>query len=459
MYDVVIIGSGPGGYVAAIRGAQLGLKVAVIEKEHLGGICLNWGCIPTKALLRCAEVAALCKHAATFGVHVSDVTFDLPRMIEHSRHVVSQLTSGVKALLDSHKVTIIRGTASFKSAKSVVVDGKQVVEGKHFVIATGAKPRHLPGIKPSKRIWTYYEAMTPPFEKAPERMLVIGSGAIGVEFASFYHTLGTQITMVELQDRILPQEDHEVSEFARNVFVQKGWRIFTKQSLQTVNEEENHVSVQFSDGTTDTFDVVLLAIGVVGNTEGLGLENTRVQLDRNQIVIDNFNRTSEPNIYAIGDVVSPPWLAHKASHEGVHVMEYIRGTRKEPAGHRVPGCTYCSPQIASIGLTEAAAREKCKEIKVGRFSFMGNGKALAIGEPQGFVKTIFDAQTGELLGAHMIGPEVTEMIHSMSVAMQLETTEEDLFQTIFPHPTLSEAIHESVLDAFGRSIHWPAKRG
>lgn len=457
MYDVVIIGGGPGGYVAAIRGAQLGLKVAVVEKEQLGGTCLNWGCIPSKALLKTSELVHSIKTCETFGLKVDNLSIDFPAVIARSRGVVSKLVSGIAAILKSHNVTVIQGRAKFKDAKTLDVDGKEVV-GKNYIVATGAKARLLHDVKISKRIWTAKEAMAPDLEKVPDRLLVIGSGAIGMEFASFYHNMGSSVTVVELLDRILPQEDAEISTMAEKIFTKNGVKIRTKQSVKTLKETDKDVQATFSDGSTENFDSVLIAIGIVANTENLGLEKTKILLNKGHIAIDAKNQTAEPNVFAIGDVVTPPWLAHKASHEGVNVMDYIATGKSHPIG-AIPACTYCYPQVASVGLTEVQAKEKHgNDVKIGRFSFMGNGKALAIGKEEGMIKLLFHAKTGELLGAHMIGAEVTDMIHSMALAMTLESTEEEIMHTVFPHPTLSEMIHESALDAFGQVLHMPKRK-
>lgn len=457
MFDVVVIGGGPGGYVAAIRGAQLGLNVALIEKDQLGGTCLNWGCIPTKALLKASELVHSIQTCEAFGLKVDHLSIDFPAVLARSRTVVSQLVKGVAGVLKSNGVTVIQGTAKFKDAKTLDVDGK-VVTAKNYIIATGAKARLLPGIHISKRIWTAKEALLPDLKEAPKRLLVVGSGAIGMEFASFYHHMGSAVTVVELLDRILPQEDAEISALAEKIIAKSGIRIRTKQSVQTLKETETEIQATFNDGSTENFDVVLVAIGVVPNTENLGIEKTKIQTQKGQIVTDEKNQTAEFHIFAIGDVVAPPWLAHKASHEGVYVMDYI-ATGKSHTLHVIPSCTYCSPQIASVGLTEAQAREAYgDQIRIGHFPFVGNGKALAMGKEEGMIKLLFHAKTGELLGAHMIGADVTDMIHSMALAMTLETTEAEIMNTVFPHPTLSEMIHETALDAFDRVLHMPKRK-
>ncbi len=457
MYDVVVIGAGPGGYVAAIRGAQLGLKVALVEKEQVGGTCLNWGCIPSKALLKTSELVDSIKKAKEFGLKVEGLSIDFPAVIKRSRAIVDQLVKGIVTILKSHDITVIKGTAKFKNATTLDVDG-QAIQGKHYIIATGAKSRKLPNVEISKRIWTAKEAMLPDLQTPPQKLLVVGSGAIGMEFASFYHYMGSQVTVIELLDRILPQEDAEISAMAEKMFTKAGIHILTKQSVQSLVETKTGVDVTFSGGSKDSFDAVLIAIGITPNTEGLGLENTKIKLEKGHIVIDEHNKTAEPNIFAIGDVVTPPWLAHKASHEGVNVMEYIVTGKMHPLGP-IPACTYCYPQVASVGLTEMQAREKYGDsIKVGKFPFVGNGKALATGKDEGMIKLIFHSKTGELLGAHMIGAEVTDLIHSMVLAMTLETTEAEIIHTIFPHPTLSEMIHETALDAFGQVIHMPKRK-
>lgn len=461
-FDIVVVGAGPGGYVAAIRAAQLGMNTAVVERKHLGGICLNWGCIPTKALLRTAEILENIKHAAEFGLTVSGVDFDLKKVVSRSRQVSGQLTKGVAHLLKKNKVTVIDATAQLGGPgklKLTAVDGKEEVIGaKHIILATGARARSLPGMEPDgKLVWTYMEAMVP--ETMPKSLLVVGSGAIGIEFASFYRSLGAEVTVVEIIDRILPVEDEEISAFARKSFEKQGMKIFTGTTVKGLKRGDTTVTATLEGGgkTTEvTVDRVIVAVGIVGNVEGLGLEGTKVKVDRAHVVIDEWCRTGEPGVYAIGDLVGPPWLAHKASHEGVVCVEKIAGL---PGVHpidtsKIPGCTYSRPQVASVGMTEKAAKDKGYKIRVGRFPFIGNGKAIALGEPEGMIKTVFDAETGELLGAHMVGAEVTELIQGYGVARTLEGTEEDLAHTIFPHPTLSEMMHESVLSALGRAVHF-----
>jgi dihydrolipoamide dehydrogenase len=460
-FDIVVVGSGPGGYVAAIRAAQLGLKAAVVERENLGGICLNWGCIPTKALLRSAEVAHILAHLGDYGFSAEKIDFDLGKIVKRSRTVAGQLSNGVKFLLRKNKVTVFDGQARLAGPGRLAVakDGKPVADlaAKHIILATGARARALPGLEPDgKLVWTYREAMLPP--TMPKSLLVVGSGAIGIEFASFYRDLGAKVTVVEVLDRVLPVEDEEISAFARKSFEKQGITIMTGATVSALKRGADSVTATISaSGKTSelTVDRVILAIGIVGNTEDLGLEGTKVKIEKTHVVADPWGATGEPGIYAIGDLVGPPWLAHKASHEGVLCVERIAGV---PGLHpmdltRIPGCTYCRPQVASVGLTEAAAKAAGHEVKVGRFPYIGNGKAIALGEPEGLVKTVFDARTGELLGAHLIGAEVTELIQGFVIAMGLETTEAELIDTIFPHPTLSETMHESVLDAYGRAIH------
>ncbi|MBI2253938.1 MAG: dihydrolipoyl dehydrogenase [Proteobacteria bacterium] len=460
-FDVVVIGGGPGGYVAAIRAAQLGLKTAVVEREHLGGICLNWGCIPTKALLRSAEVGHLLKHADAYGFSASNVTFDLAKIVDRSRKVASQLSNGVKHLLKKNKVTVFDGQGKLAGTGKVKVekDGKAVADlaAKNIILATGARARVFPGLEPDgKLIWTYKEAMVPTV--MPKSLLVVGSGAIGIEFASFYHNLGAKVTVVEVMPRILPVEDSEISAFAQKSFEKQGMKIMTGANVKAFKKGADNVTATIEVGgkaEDQTFDRVILAVGIVGNVENLGLEGTKVKVEKTHIVTDGYGATGEPGVYAIGDLTGAPWLAHKASHEGVICVEKIAGVKDvHPLDTRnIPGCTYCMPQVASVGLTEQAAKDKGYEVKVGRFPFIGNGKAIALGEPEGLVKTVFDAKTGELLGAHMIGAEVTELIQGYTVARTLETTEAELMHTVFPHPTLSEMMHESVLAAYGRAIH------
>ncbi len=458
-YDVVVVGSGPGGYVAGIRAAQLGLKTAVVEREHVGGICLNWGCIPTKALLRASEIHHLLHHLDEFGFSAKDISFDLQKVVKRSRGVAGQLSRGVRHLLKKNKVTLIEATARLAGAGRLALDNGASLEAKHIILATGARARTLPGLEPDgQRIWTYKEAMVP--EAMPGSVLVVGSGAIGIEFASFFRAMGAEVTVVEILDRILPVEDEEISAFARKAFEKQGMTIHTETRVAGLKPNGGGVTATLagpSGESTVSVDRVILAIGITGNVEDVGLENTPgVAVDRGHIVVDEWLRTGEPGVYAIGDVVGPPWLAHKASHEGVICVEKIAGVEGvHPLDtSAVPGCTYCTPQIASVGLTEAAARAAGHEVRVGRFPYLGNGKALALGEPEGLVKTVFDAATGELLGAHMVGAEVTELIQGYGIARQLETTETDLMHTVFPHPTLSEMMHESVLDAYGRAIHF-----
>jgi dihydrolipoamide dehydrogenase len=461
-FDLIVVGGGPGGYVAAIRAAQLGLKTAVVEREHLGGICLNWGCIPTKALLRSSEIAHLLHRLDEYGFSAKDVSFDMQKIVKRSRNVANQLANGVKHLLRKNKVTVFDGQGRLNGPGklSVTKDGKPVAEltAEHIILATGARARTEPGLEPDgKRIWTYKEAMVP--DRMPKSLLVIGSGAIGMEFASFYRDLGAEVTVVEAVDRILPAEDEEISAFARKAFEKQGLKIITSATVNGLKPADDSVTVTVSanDQTTDiTVDRVILAIGIVGNVEDIGLEGTKVRIEKRRIVVDEWCRTDEPGIYAIGDVVGPPWLAHKASHEGVLCVEKIAGvTGVHPLDRtKIPACTYCRPQVASVGFTEAAAKAAGHEVRVGHFPFIGNGKAIALGEPEGMVKTVFDAATGELLGAHMIGAEVTELIQGFGIARTLESTEVELIHTIFPHPTLSEMMHESVLDAYGRAIHF-----
>ena len=459
-FDMVVIGAGPGGYVAAIRGAQLGLKVACIEREHLGGICLNWGCIPTKALLRSAEVFHLMERAKDFGLSAEGIGYDLNKVVDRSRGVAKQLSGGIGHLFKKNKVTTIMGEARLAGKGKVTVKtdkGSEEVTARSIIIATGARARELPGLEPDgKLVWNYKHALKPPH--MPKKLLVIGSGAIGIEFASFFNTLGGDTTVVEVMDRVLPVEDSEVSAFARKAFEKQGMTIMEKATVTKLDRAKDKVTAHIEkDGKTKTidFDTVISAVGIVGNVEGLGLEEAGVKVDRSHIVTDEYCRTGVDGLFAIGDVAGAPWLAHKASHEGVMVAELVAGGHPHPIKpNSVAGCTYCQPQVASVGLTEARAKEQGHEVKVGKFPFIGNGKAIALGEAEGFVKTVFDAKTGELLGAHMIGAEVTELIQGYIVGRQLETTEAELMESIFPHPTLSEMMHESVLDAYGRAIHF-----
>ncbi len=460
-YDIAIVGGGPGGYVAAIRAAQLGMKVAVIEREHMGGICLNWGCIPTKALLHASEINHLLHNLGDYGFSAKDISFDFKKVIQRSRDVSSQLTKGIGGLMKKNKVTVIDGHAKLagKGKLTVEKDGKKVadVTAKHIILATGARARELPGLEPDgKLIWAYKEALQP--DKMPKKLLVVGSGAIGSEFASFYLNMGAEVTLVEVVDRILPVEDEEISKFVHKAFTAQGMKVMTGATVKSLKKGKTNVTATIEvkgKAEEQTFDRVIMAVGIVGNTENIGLENTKVKVDRGHIVINEWCETAEPGVYAIGDVCGPPWLAHKASHEGVICVEKIAGVKDvHPLDtSNIPGCTYCRPQVASVGLTEKAAKEKGYKVKVGRFSFIGNGKAIALGEPEGMVKTVFDEKTGELLGAHMVGAEVTEMIQGYGIARTLETTEAELMHTVFPHPTLSEMMHESVLDAYGKVIH------
>jgi dihydrolipoamide dehydrogenase len=466
-FDVIIIGSGPGGYVAAIRAAQLGLKTAIIEKSYLGGICLNWGCIPTKALLRSAEIFHYMQHAKDYGLSAENVSFDPKAVVQRSRGVSKRLNDGVGFLMKKNKVTVIWGNAVIGAPGKITVtrsdaeapkgaQGEGAYTAKHIILATGARPRVLPGLEPDRKlIWTYFEAMVP--DKMPKSLLVVGSGAIGIEFASFFHTMGADVTVVEVLPQILPVEDAEIAGLARKRFEKQGIRILTSTKVTKLEKKNDSVIATIDDGKkpqTVEFDRVISAVGVVGNIENLGLEKLGVKTDRGSVVIDGYGKTSVPGIYAIGDVAGPPMLAHKAEHEGVICVEAIKGLHPHPMDKNlIPGCTYCNPQIASVGLTEEKAKEGGREIRVGRFPFVGNGKAIALGEDQGLVKVIFDKKTGQLLGAHMIGAEVTELIQGYVVAMNLETTEEELMHTVFPHPTLSEMMKEAVLDAYGRVLN------
>jgi dihydrolipoamide dehydrogenase len=456
---MIVIGAGPGGYVAAIRGAQLGLKVAIVEREHMGGICLNWGCIPTKAMLRSSEVFHLMHRAKEFGLSAEGIGYDLDAVVKRSRAVAKQLNSGVGHLLKKNKVTAYMGEASLpaKGRVSVKTDkGTEELKAKNIVIATGARARELPGLEADgDLVWTYKHALVPP--RMPKKLLVIGSGAIGIEFASFYNTLGAETTVVEVMDRILPVEDAEISAFAKKAFTKQKMKIMEKAAVKQLDREKGKVTAHIETGgkvEKHEFDTVISAVGIVGNTEGLGLEDLGVKVEKTHVVTDPHCRTGVDGVYAIGDIAGAPWLAHKASHEGVMVAELIAGGKPHAVDpDSIAGCTYCHPQIASVGLTEAQAKEKGYKIKVGRFPFIGNGKAIALGEAEGMVKTVFDQSTGELLGAHMVGAEVTELIQGYIVGRTLETTEEELMNTVFPHPTLSEMMHESVLDAYGRVIH------
>ncbi|WP_353472641.1 dihydrolipoyl dehydrogenase [Salipiger sp. H15] len=459
-FDMIVIGAGPGGYVAAIRGAQLGLKVAVVEREHMGGICLNWGCIPTKALLRSSEIYHFMQRAKDYGLTAEKIGYDLDAVVKRSRGVAKQLNSGVTHLLKKNKVTAFMGEATIPAKGKVTVKtdkGTEELTAKNIVIATGARARELPGLEADgDLVWTYKHALVP--SRMPKKLLVIGSGAIGIEFASFYNTLGAETTVVEVMDRILPVEDEEISKFAKKQFEKQGMTIREKTMVKQLDRANGKVTAHIEQNgkvTREEFDTVISAVGIVGNTEGLGLEALGVKVERTHVVVDKHCRTGIEGVYAIGDIAGAPWLAHKASHEGVMVAELIAGGHPhavEPSS--IAGCTYCHPQVASVGLTEAKAKEAGYKVKVGRFPFIGNGKAIALGEPEGLVKTIFDEKTGELLGAHMVGAEVTELIQGYVVGRQLETTEEDLMNTVFPHPTLSEMMHESVLDAYGRAIHF-----
>ena len=460
-FDTVVVGGGPGGYVAAIRAAQLGMKTAVVERDQLGGICLNWGCIPTKALLRSAEVGHILHHLGDYGFSAKDIAFDTKKIVERSRKVAKQLSNGVGFLMKKNKITVVEGSATLTGGGKLAVtkDGKAVgdIAGKNIILATGARARSMPGLEPDgKLVWTYKEAMIP--EKLPKSLLVIGSGAIGIEFASFYRDLGCEVTVVEVLDRVLPVEDEDISAFAKKAFEKQGMKIFTATTVKKLEKKADSVVATLEGGgksQTIEAERVVLAIGIVGNVENIGLEKTKAKVDRTHIVIDQWCATGEPGLYAIGDVVGPPWLAHKAMHEGVMCVEHIAGLNTvHPLNtNNIPGCTYCRPQVASVGLTEAKAKAAGHEVKVGRFPFIGNGKAIALGEPEGMVKTVFDAKTGELLGAHMVGAEVTELIQGYAIAKTMEGTEQDLMATVFPHPTLSEMMHESVLDAFGRALH------
>lgn len=462
-FDLVVIGGGPGGYVAAIRAAQLGMKTALVEKEHLGGICLNWGCIPTKALLRSSEINHMLQHLADYGFSAENIKYDFGNVIKRSRAVSAQLVAGIKHLMKKNKITVFDGYAKLAGGGKVeVTEGAAKgtnIAAKHIIIATGARARVLPGMEPDgKLIWTAREAMLPP-DGQPKSLLVVGSGAIGSEFASFYQNMGTKVTLVEVMDRVLPVEDAEISAIAQKSFEKQGMTILTKAMVKALKKGKNDVTATIEkDGKTteQTFDRVIMAVGIVGNVENIGLEKTKVKVERGQIIIDGYCRTDELGVYAIGDVAGAPWLAHKASHEGVICVEKIAGVKDvhPMKKENIPGCTYCRPQVASVGLTEAKAKEAGYEVKVGKFPFIGNGKAIAMGEPEGLIKTVFDAKTGELLGAHMVGAEVTEMIQGYVIAKTNELTEAELMHTIFAHPTMSEMMHESVLSAYGRALHF-----
>ncbi|RJF70371.1 dihydrolipoyl dehydrogenase [Rhodopseudomonas palustris] len=467
-FDVIIIGSGPGGYVAAIRAAQLGFKTAIVEKTHLGGICLNWGCIPTKALLRSAEIYHYMQHAKDYGLSADNISYDPKAVVQRSRGVSKRLNDGVGFLMKKNKVSVIWGQATIDAPGKITVTASRTeapkgtigpgsYQAKHIIVATGARPRALPGLEPDKKlIWTYFEAMVP--EKMPKSLLVVGSGAIGIEFASFFHTMGSKVTVVEVLPQILPVEDAEIATLARKRFEKQGIRILSGTKVTKLDKKADSVvaTIDAGDGKpfTEEFERVISAVGVVGNVENLGLEKLGVKIERGTIVTDGLGKTNVPGIYAIGDIAGPPMLAHKAEHEGVLCVEAIKGLHPHPLDKSlIPGCTYCNPQIASVGLTEAKAKEQGREIRVGRFPFTANGKAIALGEDQGLVKVIFDKTTGQLIGAHMIGAEVTELIQGYVVAMNLETTEEELMHTIFPHPTLSEMMKEAVLDAYGKVLN------
>ena len=458
-FDVVVVGAGPGGYVAAIRAAQLGLKTAIVEREHMGGICLNWGCIPTKAMLRSSEVFHLMHRAKEFGLGADKISFDLNAVVSRSRGIAKQLNQGVGYLMKKNKVQVFMGTATLTDPKTVSVKTNKETRkltAKNVVLATGARARELPGLEADgDLVWTYKHALTP--SRMPKKLLVVGSGAIGIEFASFYNTLGAETTVVEVLDRILPVEDAEIADFAKKQFLKQGMVVREKAMVKKLECRSGKVIAHIEQDKKvekHEFDTVISAVGIVGNVENLGLENLGVKVDRTHVVTDEYCRTSAKGVFAIGDLAGAPWLAHKASHEGTMVAELIAGQKPhavDPNG--IAGCTYCHPQIASVGMTEAQAKDAGLDIKVGRFPFIGNGKAIALGEPEGMVKTIFDAKSGELLGAHMVGAEVTELIQGYIVGRKLETTEQDLMETVFPHPTLSEMMHESVLDAFDRAVH------
>ncbi|WP_114286732.1 dihydrolipoyl dehydrogenase [Candidatus Halocynthiibacter alkanivorans] len=458
-FDLVVIGAGPGGYVAAIRGAQLGLKVAIVEREHLGGICLNWGCIPTKALLRSAEVYHQMSRASDYGLTAEKISFDLDAIVQRSRGVSKQMNAGIGGLMKKNKITVVMGEAKLTGRGNVSVKtekGSEELAAKNIILATGARARELPGLEADgDLVWTYKHALNP--ARMPKKLLVIGSGAIGIEFASFYNTLGSDTTVVEVLDRVLPVEDKDISAFAKKQFVKQGMKIMENAMVKKLDRSKGKVTAHIETGgkvETHEFDTVISAVGIVGNVENLGLEELGVKIDRTHVVVDEYCRTGVEGVFAVGDIAGAPWLAHKASHEGVMVAELIAGGHPHPVRpEAIAGCTYCNPQVASVGYTEAKAKELGYKVKVGKFPFVGNGKAIALGEPEGLVKTVFDAKTGELLGAHMVGTEVTELIQGYVIGRTLETTEEELMNTVFPHPTLSEMMHESVLAAYGRALH------
>jgi dihydrolipoamide dehydrogenase len=461
-FDLIVLGGGPGGYVAAIRAAQLGMKTALVERDQLGGICLNWGCIPTKALLRTSEINHLLHHLPEYGFSAVEPRFELDKVVKRSRAVAKQLSQGVGHLMRKNKIIVFNGTGKLAGKQTLAVEADEkpvaTLKAPHIILATGARARQLPGIETDgKLIWAYKEAMVPP--SMPKSLLVIGSGAIGIEFASFYLNMGAAVTVVEVLPRILPVEDEDISSFAHKAFEKQGMKIMTGVAVKGAKKGSDNVTVTIeANGKTQDIKVekVISAVGIVGNVEGIGLEGTGVKIDRTHVTIDEYCRTGEPGVYAIGDLAGPPWLAHKAMHEGVICVEKIAGLNDvHPMDVRnIPGCTYCRPQVASVGLTEARAKELGHELKVGKFPFIGNGKAIAMGEPEGLVKTVFDAKTGELLGAHMVGAEVTELIQGYTIARTLESTEAELMRTVFPHPTISETMHEAVLAAYGRTLHF-----
>lgn len=460
-FDLVVIGGGPGGYVAAIRACQLGMKVALVEETHLGGVCLNWGCIPTKTLLRTSEINYLLGHLQDFGLSARNISFDLEKIVKRSRNIAEKLQKGVEHLLNKNKVSIFYGKGKL-GAKGIVFiekNDKKIIElgTTNIILATGARARTLTGMEPDgKLIWTYREAMVPDF--MPESLLVVGSGAIGMEFASFYNDLGVEVTVVEVKNQILPEEDNEISDFARKSFENQGMNIFTEANITALRRAKNNVTaeIMLKNGAKKKLliDRAILAVGIVGNIEDIGIENTKIKVENSHVITNEWGETGEQGVYAIGDLTGAPWLAHKASHEGIICVEHIAGiSPKKLQKLNIPGCTYCRPQIASVGLTELKAKEQGKNYKVGKFPLLGNGKAIALGDSEGLIKTIFDTDTGELLGAHMIGPEVTEQINGFVIAKSGEMTEEELMHSVFPHPTLSEAMHESVLEAYGKAIH------